>query len=381
MKVIALAALALVAAGSCASASAAPRCEQPAALRSEIETRLQGMIDEHGFAGFAYAVARREGIVVSGGVGVARRRTDEPASGRTIYQIGSITKTFTGLLLARLAAEDRLDLGDALSEHLSDVAAAPRDPGGRVPTLQAVATHTAGLPRYPSNLDRVDGDPMRGFTREQLYTGLRAVRLETPLPLPLSYSNFGYGVLAEAMTNATGEPFERLLHAQVIAPLALPDTAFSLTPEQRARLATPYRDDDVTVESEPWNMGAMAAAGGLYSTAEDLARFASWQLGGMAGALGEREQEARSLQRAPLFRYGGSSNWAYGLGVFVVDDLVAGVDVIWHGGDVDGYAGSFVLLPDQDLALVYLTNVGFGHGFEAFQNSMITRMFELCGPS
>lgn len=87
--------------------------------------------------------------------------------------------------------------------------------------------------------------------------------------------------------------------------------------------------------------------------------------------------EARMLQRAPLVRQ--TPGRAYGLGMFVVDNYVDGVDVLWHGGDVDGYAGSLVMLPDHGIAIAYMTNIGFANGFADFQRLAIERSAALCG--
>lgn len=356
----------------------APLCADATTLKRDVEAKLVDLMTAHDYAGFAYSIVRARGMVVAGGVGVANRAEDIPMTADAVFQIGSITKMFTGLLLARLAAEDRIELGDSLSDSWQTDSAVPTDSNERAITLQMLATHTSGLPRYPDNLERVDGDPILGYSVEELREGLSAVSIDGELPRPVNYSNFGYGVLAEALAQSQSSSFDELLRQQVIEPLDLGVTDFSLSAEMRRRLATPYRDDDAAVATVPWDMGAMSAAGGLFSSAVDLGRFAVWQLGGSTGALGEREMEAKHLQRAPLFRYGGTPNWAYGLGAFVVDDYVGDVDVIWHGGDVDGYAGTLVVLPDEDLAFAVLTNVGKGDGFDELQRYLIARAVELC---
>ncbi len=371
--------LALLSVSTClASEKDRSLCADAALLKRDIEIALTRLIEEHDYAGFAYSIVSSGGTVVAGGVGVANRAERTPMTADTVFQIGSITKMFTGLLLARLVAEDRIGLGDALTDSWATDSAVPADSADRPITLQMLATHTSGLPRYPHNLDRVDGDPILGYSIEQLREGLSAVSLDGELPRPVNYSNFGYGVLAEALAQSQDATFDRLLQDAVIEPMALDSTAFSLSAAMRARLATPYRDDDVSIATEPWEMGAMSAAGGLFSTAANLGRFARWQLRGLRGALGERESEARYLQRAPLFRYGGTPNWAYGLGAFVVDDYADSIDIIWHGGDVDGYAGTLVILPDNNLAFAVLTNVGKGDGFDELQRYLVARAVELC---
>ncbi|MEM7503047.1 MAG: serine hydrolase domain-containing protein [Pseudomonadota bacterium] len=353
-------------------------CSESTLLARDVEEQLAQLMETHDYAGFSYSIVRAQDVVAAGGVGVANRNEQTPMTANTVFQIGSITKMFTGLVLARLAADDRIDLGDALSDSWAAENAVPTDTADRPITLQMLATHTSGLPRYPDNLDRIDGDPILGYSVQQLREGLSAVSVDGEFPRPVNYSNFGYGVLAEALARSQGVPFSRLLQDQVIDPMGLDSTRFSLSESMRPRLATPYRDDDVTIATEPWDMGAMSAAGGLFSTVADLGQFARWQLGAFTGALGARDAEARHLQRAPLYRYGGTPNWAYGLGAFVVDDYADGIDVIWHGGDVDGYAGTLVVLPDNDLAFAILTNVGKGDGFDELQRYVIARAVERC---
>lgn len=338
-----------------AAPSAAPTgyiiCPNTGVLRREIEAALEALMDAHGYPGFAYAVAGRHGPVLEGGVGVANRITAVPMRNDTVFQIGSVTKMFTGALLARLAAQDRLELGDRLSDHWFAGDALAIDSDEHPVTLQAIATHIAGLPRYPANLEREDGDPILGYPLELMREAVEALPSRQSTISEWSYSNFGYGVLAQAIARSQDKPFETLMDEEIIAPAGLHDTGFALNEEQRARLATPYRDDDVTTETLPWQMGAMSAAGGLFSTTSDLAAF-----GVSLTRHSEKDAEAHLLQRAPLARQ--TPQRAYGLGMFVVDNYVEGIDVLWHGGDVDGYAGSLIILPDHGLAIAYMTNIG-----------------------
>lgn len=292
--------------------------------------------------------------------------------GDTIFQIGSVTKLFTGALLAKLAAEDRLELGDRLGDHWFPEDALAIDSEERPLTLQAIATHTGGLPRYPDNLDREDGDPILGYPLAAMRTALSALPAPGETPPGWSYSNFGYGVLAQAIERSQQTPFEILMRDEIIGPAGLDETGFTLADGRRGRLATPYRDDDITVATRPWEMGSMSAAGGLFSSVKDLAAF-----GAQLAAPGRDRIEAAMLQRAPLVRQ--TPGRAYGLGMFVVDNYVAGVDVLWHGGDVDGYAGSLVMLPDHGIAIAYMTNIGFADGFADFQRMAIERSAALCG--
>lgn len=358
--------------------AASGECVSVEKLEDHFREQLTDMVKEHGFPGFSYAAASSDRIIFSGGIGVRDRESEKPITGDTIFQVGSITKSFTGLLFAELVASDRINMGAPLEAGWFSIEETPSDQAGNQVTLHALATHTAGFPRYPENLDREDGDPILGYSEEQMGAALAALSIEDQYPTEWSYSNFGYGVLAQAMSAELGLSVEELMKNNVTQPLGLKDTTFTLNEGQTARLATPYRDDDTSVATQPWEMGSMMGAGGLFSTAEDLAAFAKWQLAtGGTGSV-KPSDKAKYLQRAPLYRFTKNTKNAYGLGFFVVDDYVEDIDVLWHGGDVDGYAGALVILPDEDIAFTYLTNSGFATGFSEFQSSSIEAAARLC---
>lgn len=350
----------------------AASCPAQDQLRLFIEASLEQLIEEHAYPGFAYAVAGPDGPIVEGGVGVLNRDTGLEMRADTIFQVGSVSKMFTGALLAKLTAQDAIGLGDRLSSHWYPEDALAIDYDDEPLTLQHIATHTAGLPRYPDNLDREDGDPILGYSLASMRAALSALPPTDAPARAWSYSNFGYGVLAQAMARSQRTSFEALMQEAVISPVGLHDTGFALADGQAARLATPYRDDDITIETQPWQMETMSGAGGLFSTPHDLAKFGIWLMSKELDSA-----EARMLQRAPLVRQ--SPKQAYGLGMFIVDDYVEGIDVLWHGGDVDGYAGSLVLLPNHGIAIAYMTNIGFARGFADLQRGIIARSAQLCG--
>jgi CubicO group peptidase (beta-lactamase class C family) len=116
------------------------------------------------------------------------------ATSKTIYQIGSITKTFVGNLYAQLAVSNQLDLSERVNDHLPD-ARFPADSIGQDITILNLLTHTAGLPPYPENLDRIDGEPILKYSNQQMLQAIGGTRLQGQIGNKWSYSNFGYDVL------------------------------------------------------------------------------------------------------------------------------------------------------------------------------------------
>lgn len=328
------------------------------------------MLEDPGFPSIAVGVVRGGRPLYTVIRGVAARSSGRPADETTVYQLGSVTKMFVGLLVADLAASGAVDLDTPLAKILDDLELSPAV--GAV-TLGQLATHTGGLPRYPENLDRVDGEPMRGYPESAMREALRGLRLESPPGTEWTYSNLGYGVLAVALEHITGRSLEQLLGERILAPLDLESTSFEPSAAMRSALAVPYRDDDLTVETEPWRMGSLRAAGGLFASLEDLTRFAAAEV-----AAPESLRAAYARARRVRWRFKGGPGGGYGLGRFVVDSRSIGAHVVWHGGDIDGYAATLMAAPREEVAVVVLTNAGIGRPIGELGDWLMTLVVRHC---
>ncbi len=226
------------------------------------EAHLAPLVSRGEVPSLAWAVARDEDTA-AGGFGGAG-----PA---TIFQIGSVTKVFTALLLADMAERGEVHLSDPAASYLPGPAPPGPVPPGPV-TLADLATHTSGLPRLPRDLFLSallhPADPYARYPVGRLVRAARrALRAGSP-GSPYAYSNFGFGLLGYLLGRAAGTPYETLVTTRICVPLGLSDTTFAVPDPRRAaqghRRGRPVAD---------WRMGALAGAGGLYSTAADLARF------------------------------------------------------------------------------------------------------------
>jgi serine-type D-Ala-D-Ala carboxypeptidase/endopeptidase len=213
-------------------------------------------------------------------------RDEETAAGgfggagpETVFQIGSVTKVLTALLLADMAERAEVHLSDPATSYLPE-------PSGDGPSLADLATHTSGLPRLPRGLlpsallhptDPYARYPVSRLVRDAR-RALRAASSAAPAPHPYAYSNFGFGLLGYLLGRAAGTSYETLVTTRICAPLALPDTTFvpaappdtAFAPPAPVRVAQGHRRGRPVRD---WRLGALAGAGGLYSTAADLARF------------------------------------------------------------------------------------------------------------
>lgn len=274
----------------------------------------------------------------------ARGGARHPATDATRFEIGSITKLFTDLLLADMVARGEVRLDDPVARYLP--AGTLADQGSRPITLRDLATHYSGLPRLPANLDPKDPlDPYTGYEEAQAHAFLKTF---TPVRRPgamFEYSNFGVGLLGQALARRAGKPYETLLKDRILTPLGLRDTDFT----DRA-LAAPHDEQGKPVK--PWHLGMFAPAGGLRSTIGDMARFAGALLDPPPGL----RRAVRIMRDEPLRPAGDFSK--IGLGLLSVPTTEGAI--LNHDGGTGGMRSSLYLDPQRKRAVVVLANAAAG---------------------
>ncbi len=298
--------------------------------------------------------------------GYANQQKKIPATTNTCYQIGSSTKIFIGNLLAKMIVQNKVFLFDSIQKYFPANVRFPLDSNGKAITIFNLATHTASIPRYPGNLIRTDGEPILGFSQSQLYTGINLMKLSAKVGTRLDYSNFGFGIIGTALENISGKSLSTLLAENIFSPLKMENTSLVLTDKIKAILAIPYRDDDTNVPTQPWDMGYLSAAGNIFSNAEDLSKFLIYQI--------NESDAATKLQHQSFFPI--AENVGYGLGCFTGFSKSKNTRVVYHGGDVDGYASDCNFLPDRKMGVVILTNCGIGRAFSEISNAVFNEVFQ-----
>ena len=315
----------------------------------QIDKIVTTAIEEKGIPSFAIGIVKDGDVVYSKTFGLADVEASISAYNQTVYQLGSVTKTFVGLVLSNLIEKGKISLSDPLSEFFPDSLDFPKGPTGEGITVQHIATHSAGFPRYPANLERVDPEPILGFSKEDLYKGIELVKTETGPGTDYHYSNFGYGVLGIAMENATKMSLNELMSTYIFDPLGMKHTVLQLNDKIRKKLATPYLEVDPYKKTQPWQMGSLSGAGNVFSTLDDMNALMLFLL---------EQNEVNKIQQQSYLPI--NDSWSYGLGCFVIASQKQKTKIIYHGGDVDGYASSLTLYPEYDLGFTILTNYGDG---------------------
>ena len=264
----------------------------------------------------------------------------------SIFEIGSITKTFTGLILARMVADGKVRLDEPVRELLPAGTVAKRD--GAEITLLDLVTHHSGLPRMPPNFRPADrANPYADYGTEQLYAYVAKRGLSKPADAHFRYSNIGVGLLGQALAVRAGRGYAELLREQITGPFGLADTAIQLSPDQQRRFIQGYDDQHRPVHA--WDLDALAGAGAIRSTAGDLLTYLQANLhperfAALAGPINAAHQP-RNV--APS---GGQIALAW--------NYAAASGTYRHGGATGGFTSYVLFNPQADYAVVVLMNSG-----------------------
>lgn len=265
---------------------------------------------------------------------------------RVLFEIGSISKVFTGILLADAVADGKLSLGDSLAKRLPVKFAEPAT--GAI-TLRQLATHTSCLPRMPDNLTDLDApDPYAKYDDKALFEYLGKAKLAKSPPCASDYSNLGFGTLGVVLETAYGKPWAALVQEKITGPLGMIDTVQELSADQQARFAAPWSGSD---PGHAWTLKAMAGAGALRSTLADMSKLADALLAGAKGPLGK----AWPLLTGDFADLQGIVGK---IGLALIHSKVGGEEGYWHNGGTGGYRSLVAVWPASGRAAVLLVSNG-----------------------
>ncbi|SDT81221.1 CubicO group peptidase, beta-lactamase class C family [Streptomyces sp. TLI_053] len=318
-----------------------------------------------------------------------------PPGPDTLFEIGSVTKVFTSLALARLTLAGTVTLDDPLAEVLADALPSGVTVPAKGPeplALRHLATHTSGLPRLPSGmllsslLSPNKPDPYAHCTAQSLLNGLGRTRLRAAPGRSFRYSNLGAGLLGLALAHRAGVGYGELVRREICEPLGLKDTVLEPSPEQTARLAPGHTTRGRPVPA--WHLADLAGAGGLRSTAADLAVLLRAQLAAAPEASGagttvsaapEASGEALATSVAASERSGEAAPstvlapaialtrevrhrvnpvaWMHlGWLGHRLHDRQGGHLQIWHNGGTGGYRSFVAFDPERQVGVIVLAN-------------------------
>lgn len=303
----------------------------------------------HPIPGIALGIAASDDEVTAA-FGVTNVDHPVAVDAQTLFQVGSITKTFLGTLVLRLVEERLLDLDTPVRTYVPELRLRDADAAAHV-TLRHCLTHTAGW----------FGDHFEDFGANddalaRYVTSMAELEQQVPLGSEWAYNNAAFCLAGRVVEAVTGQPVERAMRERLFEPLRLERTFFFATEVITHRVASGHNVFDGTPRvARPWAIPrAQNSAGGIVSTVGDLLRYARFHMGDGTAEGGYRYLSAESLEhmRSPLVR--GPLDQHRGIAWSVED--VAGVRVIGHGGATIGQQAMLWISPRKRFAIAMLTN-------------------------
>lgn len=280
--------------------------------------------------------------------GETRKGTATLPSGRSIYEIGSVSKSFTGILLAKAIEEQKVKADDDIRKYLPE--SCQNLSYKQTPlTLVQLANHTSGIPRLPENLSDQknfdEKDPYHHYTKELLFNYLSKLKLKTVPGTVSEYSNTGMALLGVILEGIYGKSYEALVKEKITEPLHMAHTYQEVPAAEQPQFCTGY--DEQGHETPYWNLGDIPGCGGLRSTPEDIMLYLQANL--------EEKDSAMKLSHATTFQSGKYNS----LGMaWHKQQSLSGDELIWHNGATYGFSSFMGFYKGKNCGVIVLSNSG-----------------------
>ena len=270
-----------------------------------------------------------------------------PVDGDTVYEIGSMTKVFTSLVMMDMARHGEIALTDPVAKYLPAEVKMPQRNGRQI-TFEDISMQSSGLPRMPNNMKPKDfANPYADYSVAQLYEFLSGYELTRDIGSKYEYSNLAVGLLGYVLALRAHTDYETLVKGRITEPLGMKSTGITLTSDEKARLAPGHNAQRTTVPN--WDLPTLAGAGALRSTANDMLIFLSANLGftktPLAPAMAAMVEKHRPTETTGL-------EVAYAWHML----MRKGDPIIWHNGGTGGYRTFMGYDPKAKFGVVALSN-------------------------
>jgi CubicO group peptidase (beta-lactamase class C family) len=270
----------------------------------------------------------------------------KPVNEHTIYEIGSISKTFTGILLAQMVKNGQMKTDDAAQKYLPAAVKLPKWENTEI-TLGNLSDHTSSLPRLPTNMASADpANPYADYTVDQLYAFLNGYTLTRPIGSKYEYSNLAQGLLGHLLALKAGKSYEQLMIANIAAPLGMKATKITFDEAMKQNLAMGYSQGEQVAN---WDIPTLAGAGAIRSSLHDMLIFIAANLGL------KKSKFYPAMQLSHQARHdkpGGGTR----VGLAWHISKGAEGDVVWHNGGTGGYRTFAGFVKETGKGVVVLTN-------------------------
>ncbi len=317
---------------------------------SEIRSLLENRIDLGKKAvGIVLGTIDEKGRAVIGYGRLAKDRDEKP-DGDTVFEIGSITKVFTSLILADMVERGEVKLDDPVSKFLPASVTVPSRNGRQI-TLLDLSMQISGLPRLPNNMKPADmANPYADYTPAKLYEFLSGYKLPRDIGEKYEYSNLAVGLLGHALALKAGMSYEKLAQSRILGPLGMTSSSVTLSESLKKRLAMGHNEALNPVKN--WDLDALAGAGALRSTANDMLKFLAANL-----ELTDTPLKAAMRRMRSVHRETGTPDLEIAMAWHVFHKF--GTDIYWHNGGTAGYRSFAGFVPAKKTGVVVLCNTSF----------------------
>ncbi len=265
----------------------------------------------------------------------------------TLFEIGSISKTFTASLLADMVNKGLVNLEDSIAKFLPDSIA--QNPDIKKINFKSLVNHTSGLPALADNWNKGPkfsmDDPYAFYDRKQLFAYLKNYKAKGDPETEYAYSNLGFGLLAELIAIIQKKPYMQLVKESILVPLEMTNTSDKIDPKNK-NIAPPHNKEGTKVSF--WNFQAMAGAGALKSSLNDMLRYTIAQL-----TYPETDiQKAMNLTKQFTFFVPPNSD----IGMAWHMNMLEGMTYYWHNGGTAGSSSFVGFVPDEKSVVIILSN-------------------------
>lgn len=309
-----------------------------------VQENIADRLAEGNFLGVSIAYIYPDGrtrFILRGSLSPKRSKT---ITKNTIFEIGSISKTFTALMMIKMAEEGAFSLDTPIEKLLPDSINVPSFQGKKI-TLLHLGTHTAGLPSLPSNFSPADPlNPYADYTVAQMYDFLNGFGLSEAPGSSHAYSNLELGLLGHILELQSGMTYEQLLEQYIAQQLNMDDTGITVPDSKKERFADPF---NYGAPVKHWDIPTLAGAGAIRSTTEDMATY-------MKAQMGLQESDLKSaINKTHQISFDTSNSPAIGIGWFYSTQQDT---IIWHNGGTGGFKSFAGLNKEEGTAIVVLSN-------------------------
>jgi CubicO group peptidase (beta-lactamase class C family) len=277
-----------------------------------------------------------------------------------VYEIGSVTKTFTGLLVAREVKAGTIDLNAPAENYFDPADHLVLEHNGKKVTVLQLLTHSSGLSENPPSI--VQGiangtldpeNPIKNYTHSKLITDIKNATFDSDPGKQYAYSNFGFAILGEILRVVTGNTFEENI-ATLDTQLGLQDTRVTLTSDEQSRFVKGHSEGSGK-EVEPWEMGEAASVGALHSTAQDMIKYLNAYINATPSSLPLDDAHK------PLFTIDNTQQVGYAWNRVGASAPYA----VWHNGETNGQRCFVGFFEDVKAGVIILCDKAEGDNSDA----------------